>query len=81
MPCSACARRSAATNSGLAVSSAITSTSEGPAGMSMLTLVRPCIIDFAFVTNWLPGPKILSTLGIDWVPNAIAATACAPPTR
>ena len=27
----------------------------------------------------LPGPHILSTLGIDFVPYAIAATACAPP--
>ena len=28
----------------------------------------------------LPGPTILSTFGIDSVPNAIAAIACAPPT-
>ena len=28
----------------------------------------------------LPGPQILSTLGIDSVPKAKAAIACAPPT-
>ncbi len=35
--CSACASRSAATNRGLAVSSAITNTSDGPAGISIAT--------------------------------------------
>ena len=53
--------KSAATKSGLAVSSAITSTSEGPAGISIATL---CLLTIclAIVTYWLPGPKILSTL-------------------
>jgi hypothetical protein len=38
-----------------------------------------CTSIFAAVTHWLPGPKILSTLGTSLVPYAIAATACAPP--
>ena len=43
---------------GIADSSAITSTSEGPAGMSMATSFRltNCL---AAVTYWLPGPNIL----------------------
>ena len=79
-PCSACERRSAATWRTSARASAITSTSLGPAGMSMLTIASEfCRIILAAVTNWLPGPKILCTLGQDSVPKAIAATACAPP--
>ena len=34
----------------------------------------------AAATYALPGPTILSTRGIDAVPYASAATACAPPT-
>ena len=56
----------------------MTITSEGPAGMSMATAL-PASICFAVVTYWLPGPKILSTLGTLSVPYAMAATACAPP--
>mmetsp|Transcript_18129 Transcript_18129/g.45026 ORF Transcript_18129/g.45026 Transcript_18129/m.45026 type:complete len:268 (+) Transcript_18129:734-1537(+) len=79
-PCSACDSRSAATCSGFAPASAITSTSDGPAGMSIETIASLfCIIIFAAVTNWLPGPKILSTFGQVCVPWPIAATACAPP--
>lgn len=42
----------------------MTSTSEGPAGMSMEIMAS--LLDssiFAAVTYWLPGPKILSTYG------------------
>ena len=50
---------SAATKAGTADESAITSTSEGPAGMSMAVVwLTICL---AFVTKRLPGPKILST--------------------
>ena len=31
------------------------------------------------MTNWFPGPKILSTFGHVSVPYPMAATACAPP--
>ena len=56
------------------------STSEGPAGMSILTCASDCWTSiFAAVTYWFPGPKSLSTFGTLWVPNAIAAMACAPP--
>ena len=51
----------------------------GPAIMSMSTW--PNTSRFAAATYALPGPQILSTAGIDAVPYAIAATACAPPTR
>eukprot|EP00160_Parvularia_atlantis_P017032 Unigene5691_Nuclearia_a/m.17369 Unigene5691_Nuclearia_a/g.17369 ORF Unigene5691_Nuclearia_a/g.17369 Unigene5691_Nuclearia_a/m.17369 type:complete len:338 (+) Unigene5691_Nuclearia_a:353-1366(+) len=80
-PCSACDSRSAATYAGLADASAMTSTSDGPAGMSIATmaLLSFCTSIFAAVTYWLPGPQILSTLGTDSVPYAIANTACAPP--
>ena len=77
-PCSACESKSAATNAGLAESSAITSTSEGPAGMSMATS-RNDTSCLAAVTYWFPGPKILYTLGTDSVPYAMAAIACVPP--
>ena len=43
-PCSACDNKSAATNSGLHESSAITATSEGPAGISMA-------VPFLFTNN------------------------------
>ena len=67
--CSACASRSAATNSGRADSSAITSTSEGPAGMSSAApRGSAATICLAAVTHALPGPKILSTLGTLAVP-------------
>lgn len=47
---------------GGAPASAITSTSEGPAGMSMATMASLfCSSILAAVTYWLPGPRILST--------------------
>ena len=46
--------------------------------MSMSTRPNTCF--FASATKRLPGPTILSTFGTDSVPNASAATACAPPT-
>lgn len=59
---------------------AMTSTSLGPAGMSMATMASLFVSSIlAAVTNWLPGPKILSTFGTLCVPQAMAATACAPP--
>ena len=126
-PCSACESRSAAMKAGSAAASAMTSTSLGPAGISMAiiaSLFWSSIL--AAVTYWLPGPRILCTcaqavskylqkssrrsfkqvkqrlvlpadralsnvggehmhpapalaLGQDAVPQAIAATACAPP--
>ena len=76
--CSAWESRSAATNRGLAVSSAITRISLGPATESMP--VTPKHSFLARATKILPGPVILSTLGIVCVPYAMAAIACAPPT-
>mmetsp|Transcript_20356 Transcript_20356/g.56717 ORF Transcript_20356/g.56717 Transcript_20356/m.56717 type:complete len:302 (+) Transcript_20356:1264-2169(+) len=79
-PCSAWDSRSAATCAGFAPASATTNTSEGPAGISMDTMASEfCSSILAAVTNWLPGPRILSTLGQLAVPHAIADTACAPP--
>mmetsp|Transcript_82256 Transcript_82256/g.241498 ORF Transcript_82256/g.241498 Transcript_82256/m.241498 type:complete len:210 (+) Transcript_82256:376-1005(+) len=75
--CSACARRSAARTSGSALPSAITSTSLGPASMSMPQI--PLTMDFAAVTHLLPGPTMMSQ-AVTPTPWAIAAIACAPPT-
>jgi hypothetical protein len=67
--CSACASRSAATNGGGPTSSAITSTSEGPAGRSSAAPAgSAATICLAAVTQAEPGPKILSTLGTVAVP-------------
>ena len=79
-PCSAWERRSAAAKAAGVVLSAMTITSEGPAGMSMATVsaLSSCL---AVVTYWLPGPKILSTRGTLSVPYAMAAMAWAPPSR
>jgi hypothetical protein len=75
-----CASRSAATKRAFAESSATTSTSDGPAGKSMAAPAgSAAMICLAAVTHALPGPKILSTLRTDPVPNASAAIACAPP--
>ncbi len=80
-PCSACESRSAATRAGEAPASAITSTSEGPAGMSIAgppgSVAEYC---FAAVTKALPGPNSLSQAGTCAVPSAIAAIAWAPPS-
>ena len=78
-PCSACASRSAATSVGSTVASATIATSDGPAKPSMPTTARP--LRFASATYALPGPTITSTGGIDSVPYASAAIACAPPIR
>ncbi len=77
--CSACATTSLATNAGSAVSSARTSSSLGPARKSIAT--SPCTSAFAAVTHLLPGPTTFCTRSICSVPYAIAAMACAPPTR
>ena len=78
--CSACASRSAATKRAFAESSAMTSTSDGPAGRSMAAPAgSAATICLAAVTQALPGPKILSTLRTLSVPKASAAMACAPP--
>mmetsp|Transcript_4783 Transcript_4783/g.13778 ORF Transcript_4783/g.13778 Transcript_4783/m.13778 type:complete len:210 (-) Transcript_4783:565-1194(-) len=82
--CSACAMRSAATTFGLAVSSQMTNTSDGPASMSIPHL--PLTIDLAAVTHLFPGPQITSHRGISTpsvgaMPYAIAPIACAPPTQ
>ena len=55
-----------ATMAGLAVSSATTHTSDGPAIMSIPT--SPETIFFAAATNALPGPVILHTGLMDSVP-------------
>src|SRR5205807_8861050 len=48
-------------------------------GRSMAqALLTNCL---AAVTYLLPGPEIFSTRGIEFVPYARAAIACAPPTR
>ncbi|KAH3659012.1 hypothetical protein OGATHE_006738 [Ogataea polymorpha] len=80
-PCSACDSRSEATKSGSAYLSATTRTSDGPAGISMAHMALESLETsiLAAVTNWFPGPMILSHLGTDSVPYAIAATAWAPP--
>ena len=57
----------------------MTSTSVGPAIMSMPTCPTTCRL--ASATQRLPGPTILSTRGTVAVPYASAATACAPPIR
>jgi hypothetical protein len=62
--CSACASRSAATNSARALSSAITITSVTPAGRSAAAPAGSCATSsLAAVTKALPGPKILSHFG------------------
>ena len=76
--CSAWERRSVATQSGFAVSSAITRISLGPATMSMSTVPKRNF--FARATYMFPGPTILSTFGMLSVPKAMAATPWAPPT-
>ena len=56
-------------------------TSVGPAGISIETgRFSDEIICLALVTQLFPGPNILSTRGIDSVPNAKAAIDWAPPT-
>lgn len=57
--------------------SASTTSSEGPASMSMPAM-RPDTICFAAVTQALPGPQITSHAGTA-TPSASAAIACAPP--
>ena len=64
--CSAWANKSIATQSGSTESSAITNTSDGPAIISMPTRPNTCF--FAVATKILPGPVILSTAGIVFVP-------------
>ena len=68
LPCSSCDNKSAAINSHLSSSSPTTKTSLGPAGISIATKLDTIFL--ASVTYLLPGPKILSTLGIDSVPYA-----------
>ena len=68
-PCSACDKRSAATKAGSASQSAMTMTSEGPAGMSIAAPSGSALTrDLAAVTQALPGPYILLTLGTESVP-------------
>ena len=67
LPCSACDSMSAAMNAASAFPSAMTHTSDGPAGMSMATSCRLTCC-FAAMTYWFPGPKILYTLGTVSVP-------------
>ena len=76
--CSACDTRSYATNSGSVLESTIIPSSVGPAIISME--VSSLTIALAILTNFPPGPTILSTFCIDFVPYANAAIACAPPT-
>ena len=65
--------RSSAIYRGFAVTSAIIPNSVGPASISIAVL--SLTIDLAIVTNAPPGPTILSTLDIDFVPNDNAAIA------
>ena len=64
--CSACAMRSAAMNSGLAVSSASTQISLGPAKKSIAQSFLTAAL--AAVTHRLPGPTIFRTRGTVSVP-------------
>src|SRR5439155_6680423 len=81
-PCSACTITSIAASSGAVVSSAMTTTSDGPANADgMPTRPSAATSRLATATYTLPGPTTMSTAGIDSVPYAIAAMACAPPTR
>ena len=66
LPCSAWARRSAATQPGSAEASARIATSLGPASLSVSTCPRTSL--FAAATQALPGPTILSTAGTVFVP-------------
>ena len=77
-PCSACAARSSDSASTSAPSDAITVRSDGPANPSIPTTPDTCRL--ASCTHRMPGPTITSTRGIDSVPYASAATACAPVT-
>src|SRR5208337_4506502 len=77
--CSAWLIRSDATYRGSAEASAISTTSLGPAIMSISTSPYTCFL--ASATKRLPGPTILSTAGTPSTPYASAATACAPPMR
>ena len=67
--------KSAATKSARAVLSATITTSLGPAIESIPT--TPKTNFFAAAAYLFPGPVILSTLAIDFVPKASAAIACA----
>ena len=78
-PCSCCASRSACTRTGSALSSAMTTSSVGPAVRSMPT--SPTTRALAAVTYEFPGPAILSTRGRVSVPRARAAMPAAPPAR
>src|SRR2546428_7118990 len=60
--------------------SATTTTSDGPANAEGMP-TAPATSRLARATYTLPGPTITSTARIDSVPYAIAAIACAPPTR
>ena len=64
--CSACANKSAAIISELAVLSAIIRTSLGPATMSIPTSPKTCFL--ALATKIFPGPTILLTFSIVLVP-------------
>ena len=80
-PCSACDSRSQQTAVTSASSSAMTSTSDGPAGISLAAPPgRAAICCLASVTQALPGPNNLAQAGMLSVPSPIAAMACAPPT-
>ena len=65
--------------SGLAVASASTIASLGPAGRPVS--IRSASRRLAATTQGLPGPTIFAALGTLAVPKAAAATATAPPTR
>ena len=80
VPCSASISRSAASRTGSAVSSAITTLSVGPSSIIVVTPWR-CISTWAMVTAGEPGPTTLRTLGIDSVPNPNAAMPAGPLTR
>jgi hypothetical protein len=63
-----------------APASAITMTSVTPAGRSAAAPAASLATrSLAAVTHALPGPNTLSHFGIDCVPYAMAAMACAPP--
>src|SRR6218665_298662 len=77
-PCSASINTSSAARRASAEASANTIDSLGPAGMPGSRGTTSARL--AAMTHGLPGPSILSALGMVEVPKAAAATACEPPT-
>ncbi len=77
MPCSDSIRISSAARRASSEPSAKRMTSLGPAGRR--DPILSASTRFAATNHGLPGPSIFRHFGIEAVPKAAAATACAPP--